>query len=74
MKAATQACELSVGCLKLNGESVATYSTRGENVLGKENALGLNNEEVEELVDVSDEAVERFARHGVVSAGTDLGS
>lgn len=36
--------------------------------------MGLNDEKVDEFVDVANKAVERLARHGVVSAGADLGS
>lgn len=55
-------------------ESSNTGGGRGEDILSKKNALSLNDEEVEKLVDVSDQAVEGFARNGVVSAGAELGS
>ena len=55
-------------------ESCNTGGGRGEDVLGEKNTLGLNDKEVEKLVDVSDQAVEGFARNGVVSAGAELRS
>jgi hypothetical protein len=50
-----------------------TYSSRSIDVLGKQHTLGLDDEEVDELVDVANQRVECFPRNSVVLAGTELG-
>lgn len=49
-----------------------THHRRGEDVLGEEDTLGLNDEEVEKLVDVANQGIQRLARYGEVLAGTQL--
>lgn len=48
------------------------YSSGNTNVLGKENALSLNDKEVGELVNITDHAVDGVAGDGVVSARAKL--
>lgn len=50
-----------------------THTSRGPDVLGKQNALSLNDEEVDELVDVANNGVQGFLGNSVVAAGTELG-
>lgn len=50
-----------------------TYSSRDIDVLSEQHALGLNDEEVDQLVDVTNHGVEGFPRHSVVLARADLG-
>ncbi len=50
-----------------------TYSSRRIDILDKQDALGLDDKEVEELVDVANQGVERLAMDGVVLAGPELG-
>lgn len=50
-----------------------TYSSGGKDVLSEEDALGLDNEEVDELVNVADHGIERFTGNRVVLAGSQLG-
>lgn len=50
-----------------------TYSNRCIDILGKQHALRLDNEKVDEFVDVADGSLERLPRDGVVLAGTELG-
>ena len=49
-----------------------TYSCRGVDVLGVDDALGLDDKEVEQLVDAAENLVEGIARQGVVLAGAEL--
>lgn len=49
-----------------------TYGSRSIDVLGEEDALSLNDKEVDELVDISDQSVEGLAGDGVVLARTQL--
>lgn len=49
-----------------------TYSSRNIDVLGKQHTLGLNDEEVDELVDIANQSVECFPRNSVVLAGAEL--
>jgi len=51
-----------------------TYSCRGIHVLGEEDPLGLDDEEVDELVDITNHGVKGLPGDGVVLAGPDLGS
>lgn len=60
-----------------NGEVVGgrcTYGSGSEDVFGKEDALGFNYEEVDKLVNITNEAIEGFAGDGVVSARAKLRS
>lgn len=50
-----------------------TYSGRSIDILGEEDALGLDDEEVDKLVHVANELVEGFPRNRVVLAGAELG-
>lgn len=49
-----------------------TNDRRGEDILGEENTLGLDDEEVDEFVNVANQSIEGLARHSVVLAGTQL--
>jgi hypothetical protein len=49
-----------------------TYKSRSAHVLGKENPLGLDHEEVDELVHVPDHGIEGFPRHHVVLSRSNL--
>ena len=51
-----------------------SYNSGDTNVFGKENALALDDEEVGELVNVANNAVNGVAVNGVVAARTELGS
>lgn len=51
-----------------------TYSNGCPDVLSKENALGLNDKEVDELVDIANQSIEGLARNGVVLARSQLAS
>jgi hypothetical protein len=51
-----------------------TYSNRGVNVLGEDDALGLDDEEVDELLAVVQEALERSLGDGEVLSRPELGS
>lgn len=53
---------------------MGTYGSRSVNVLSEDDALGLNDEEVDELVDITNHSIESLAGNSVVSAGSDLGS
>lgn len=61
-----------MGAGKEGQEGGETHNRRGEDVLGEEDTLSLNDEEVEKLVDVADQGIERLARHGKVLAGAQL--
>ena len=50
-----------------------TYSCRSIDILGEENPLGLDDEEVDKLVHVADDGVEGFPRNSIVLARTELG-
>lgn len=50
-----------------------TYSGRSEDILGEQHALRLDDEEVDEFVDVTDQGIEGFPRNRVVLAGAELG-
>lgn len=52
----------------------ATHSSRSANVLDKDNALGFNQEEVDEPVGIADQAVKGLARKRIVLARAELGS
>lgn len=52
----------------------STYSTRNEQVLGKDDLLSLNDEEVDELMDISNQRVESLLGNGVVLLWANLGS
>ncbi len=73
MKAATQAwvCQSSRLGERI-ARWIATHSSRSTEVLGEEDALALNDKEVDELVDVANHAIEGRSRDGVVAAGTHL--
>ena len=47
-----------------------TYGNGGPDVLGEEDALELNDEEVDKLLDVASEALESLTGNGVVLPGT----
>lgn len=49
------------------------YSNRRENILCEDNALRLNDKEVNELVDIAKHRVKSLLGHGVVLAWADLG-
>lgn len=51
-----------------------TYGSRSIDILGKDDTLSLNDEEVDELVDISDHSVKSLSWDSVVLAGADLGS
>lgn len=53
---------------------VWTYDSRGGDILGKHDTLGLNDEEVDQLVHISYHAIERLSRNHVVLARAELGS
>lgn len=48
------------------------YRSGGRNVLGENNALGLDDEEVGQLVDITNQDIEGLAGDGVVSTGAKL--
>ena len=50
-----------------------TYSGRSIDILGEEDTLGLDDEEVDKLLHVADEGVKSFPRNSVVFAGAELG-
>lgn len=50
-----------------------TYGSGSSEVLSEQNSLGLNHEEVDEFVDVTNQAVKSLAGEGVVSARAHLG-
>lgn len=50
-----------------------TYSSGSIDVFGEQHTLGLDDEEVDQLMDVADHSVEGFPRHGVVLPGAELG-
>lgn len=50
-----------------------TYSNGGPNILGKEDALELNDEKVEELLNITSDVLQSLAGNGVVLPRTDLG-
>jgi hypothetical protein len=50
-----------------------TYSNGGPDVLSEENALELNDEEVDELLNITGDALEGLAGNCVVLSGADLG-
>lgn len=50
----------------------ATYRGRSTDVLSEEDALGLDDEEVDKLVDIAEDSVEGLAGNGVVAARTQL--
>lgn len=60
-----------MGLLDMNR---STYSTRNEQVLGKDDLLSLNDEEVDELMDISNQRVESLLGNGVVLLWANLGS
>lgn len=77
MKAATQAYLKSDSYFPLvlnsfNGRSSGTHSGRRGNILSKDDPLGLNNEEVDKFVNITNHCIESFARNGIISAGPDL--
>lgn len=49
-----------------------TYSQRSPDVLGKDDTLGLDDKEVNQLMNIADEDVEGLARNGVVATGPEL--
>ncbi len=49
-----------------------TYSSRSKDVLGEDNSLGLNYEEIDELMNVSNHGVKSFFGHNVVLSRTNL--
>ena len=51
---------------------MGTYQNGGGNVLGKQNTLGLNDEEVDELMNVANGSVESLLGNRVVLAGPEL--
>jgi len=51
---------------------LTTYSTRNKDILCEEDTLGLNDEEVDELMDVTDKRVECLLRDCVVFPWADL--
>lgn len=51
---------------------MVSYSSRGPDVLDEENSLGLNNKEVDELMDIANHTINGFAGDGVVFAGSNL--
>lgn len=51
-----------------------THSDGSVNILGKNNALELDDEEVEKLLDIVDGSFEALARDGPVAARANLGS
>lgn len=50
-----------------------TYSTRNKDILREDDLLSLNDEEVDELVDISDKRVEGLLGNGIVFLWADLG-
>ena len=50
-----------------------TYSDRSPDVLGKEDALRLDDEEVDELVDIAEERIQCLPGNSVVLSGAELG-
>ena len=53
-------------------EGELRYGNRSPDVLGEQNALSLNDNEVDQLVDVTDRGFEGLAGDGVVFAWTEL--
>lgn len=51
-----------------------TYSSRGIDILSEEDALGLDNEKVDELVHISNHRVKGLSRDRIVLAGAELSS
>lgn len=72
MKAATQAYHSLAPETHNSRFGQRSYSSGGTDVLSKEDTLGLDDEEVDELVDIANHAVKRRSRDRVVSAGAQL--
>lgn len=58
----------------LSVESKQTYSTSGIHIFGEHYALGLNDEEVDKLLDIVQEAFKRSFGNCVVLSRPELGS
>lgn len=56
------------------GGDGGAHSSRGPDVLDKQNPLCLDHEEVDQLVDIANRGIKRFARDCEVSAGAELRS
>lgn len=54
------------------GSKRGSYRGGGGDVLGKQDTLGLDDDEVDELVDITKNGVKSLAGDGVVAAGTEL--
>jgi hypothetical protein len=52
---------------------VETYSSRSIDVLSEQDALGLDNEKVDELVHIANQRVEGLLGDGVILSGSQLG-
>lgn len=65
---------MSVRAAKRPGTRCQSYNSGDANIFGKENALALDNEKVNELVNVANNAVNGVAVDGVVAARTELRS
>ena len=50
-----------------------TYTSRSKDILGKDNALRLNNEEVDELMDIRGQTINAVLWQSVILSGADLG-
>lgn len=59
---------------RLSDSMWQTYSSGDEQVLGEDDLLGLNDEEVDELVDISNQRVQCLLGNSVVLLGANLGS
>lgn len=73
MKAATKACAYQLRAPSCSS-CTSTYSSRSKDILSKDDSLGLNNKEVDELVGISNHVVESLTGNGVVSTRANLSS
>jgi len=72
MKAAMKAYSILVPAVK--SVEYQTYGGGSKNVLGKDNSLGLDDKEVNELVNVPNKGIQSLARYCVVSTRANLSS
>lgn len=51
---------------------MATYSDGGGDILSEQNPLGLDDKEVDELMNIANQSIESLPRNGIVLSGTEL--
>lgn len=64
--------ETGGGCR--SGAPGVAYRSGNCDVLGKDDALGLDDEEVNQLVNITDQNIQGIAGNGVIATGTKLAS